>query len=228
MSNTAYATVAELKLQLQTTDTKDQTMQLLLNAAAQAVDLFTNRAHKADAFLADETASARIYSPVNGYSCYIDECVQVTEVAVKDSSTDTTYDRVLTTDDYFVCQGAPKTPIFNRTPYYLLMIAATGTQEPFTSSRWSFRPGFRPSFFEERHVPTIRVTARWGYADELPPVVKEATLVMAARWYKRSEGAWADTLATGDFGTRQYVKSLDPDVQMMLQKSRLVRPSISL
>lgn len=218
--NTEYASIADLKAQVQTGDTDyDATFQLLLNAAAEAIDRFTNRTHKHDAFLADDEATARVYSAKSIHHLYIDECIEVTLVKVKDSATDTGYDTSLASTDWFVCRGSPERPIFNRTPYDLLILSSYGTQEPFTSGVFPFR-----------NVPTVQVTAKWGYAaySNFPAVVKEATLVQASRWWKRSQSAWADTLASADMGTLMYQKVLDPAIQLMLVKSRLIRPSVLL
>ncbi len=81
-----------------------------------------------------------------------------------------------------------------------------------------------PDFLETRGTPTVRVTAKWGYALSCPKRVQEACIVQAARWFKRGESSWADSMATSELGTLMVTKELDPDVRMMLEAGRLVKP----
>lgn len=228
MANTAYATPAMLKADIQKTDaTDDATIQRLLNAAAFCIDHWSGRKHMdetIDSFLAPALASARLYSPVLGYHCYTDECVEYTLVEQKDSPTDTTY-VTLSVDDYVPFSGDPERPNFNSIPYDGVLISAIGSQEPFTSGSYSFRPGFRPSFTGRRRVPTLRITGRWGYAQTTPPVVTAATILLASRWFKRGQSAWSAVLASAEAGTLTYLAK-DADVMLMIQGARLIRPSL--
>ncbi len=204
----AYATVTELKnrLNIDTTDaTRDSVLNGLLNAASAAIDGYTNRP---DGFIADAVASARYYAGSGHATQYIDECVQITLVAVKDEASATTYTSwtTPTTDfsadgDWLPFAGVAEDPQYNRTPYTGIMIDPNGSYATFTSGQYTSRPGFRPSGGYTRNLPTVQVTARWGYADDVPDNVREACIVQASRWYKRGQGAWEDTLASGEFGS---------------------------
>jgi hypothetical protein len=143
-------------------------------------------------------------------------------VAVKDSPSDTAYVSWAATD-WIPFTGGPKHPEFNRTPYTALMVNPTGDYDVFTSGRFAHIRGFRPDTEPQWAIPTVQVTAKWGYATTVPSQVKLAAIAQASRWWKRSKGAWQDAVQSAEFGTMLYTKALDPDVQFMLVNARLVR-----
>jgi hypothetical protein len=158
-------------------------------------------------------------------------------VAVKDSATDTTYTawanpttNMAGDGDWLAFAGDAQSPEFdpiNRgRPYTALMIDPNGDYSVFTSGKFSSRPGFKPALSAGRGLPTVKATAKWGYATTVPYPIKEACIVQASRWFKRAESAYADAVATGEMGLLVYRKSLDVDVQAMLISARLVRPAI--
>lgn len=230
MATSRYATVEEMKRRInKTDDADDYTLFALLEAAASAIDNLCNRP---DGFVAGMVASAKYY-PGNGKAyILIDECVAITEVAVKDSASDTDY-MVWTTPtammagdgDWIPCTGEAKAPIFERLPYTMLLVDPNGDYSHFTSGRYRARAGFRPYGDYTRSVPTVRVTARWGYAATVPRPIKEACIMQSSRWHKRLEGSMASSLATGELGTLEIYRSLDPDIELLLIKGRFVRPS---
>lgn len=217
-----YATVQELRgfVQKELTES-DVEISLSLEAASAVIDGFTN--HK-DGFVSDDDASARYY-PGSGMTFQlIDECTSITEVASKDSIADTTY-TAWTTDDWIAFSGDPEWPDFNSLPYDGLMCSGSGTQHIFRSGKVATLRGFSQDYDSFRQLPMIKVTARWGYSVEVPPMVKLACLAQASRWFKRGQSAWADALSSPDtFGQLVYRKALDPDIEMMLRNARLVKP----
>lgn len=224
----SYATEAELRLQVERTGTQgagaSSNLQLLLDAASETIDGFCNRP---DGFVADSVASARVYAGTGGTVQLIDECVEITQVAVKDGITSATY-RVWAATDWIPFTGDPKDPNFNRLPYTGIMVNPGGSRLLFISGRLDAWPGFQPILERAtlRGAPTVQVTAKWGYSVAAPKRVQEACLAQAARWYKRGESSWADTLGSQDMGTLMFKKALDPDIEMMLVNGRLVRPAI--
>jgi hypothetical protein len=112
----------------------------------------------------------------------------------------------------------------------LLTVQGLDAGRRFTSGTVSAHPSLSlPS--DLRHagdlgiaVPTVRITARWGYADTVPPEIRQATITQASRWYKRGEGTWADALANAEFGTVLFRQQLDPDLAMMLRRMRRLHP----
>lgn len=222
----SYATINELKLQIDktgSTGTGDPAnLQLLLDAATDAINSYTNHP---DGFVSLSVATARTYNGEGGPYQWIDECTAITLVEVKDSPTDTTYATWAITD-WTAFSGDPDAPDFNRLPYTAIMVTPNGSFSHFVSGRFTTRRGFMPDSTVTRGTPTVRVTAKWGYSVVVPSRVKEACLVTAARWFKRGESSWADSMAPAQFGTLMFTKVLDPDIEMMLRLGRLVRPAV--
>lgn len=222
----SYASVGELKYQIDktgVTGTGDPVnLQLLLDASTDAISSYTNHP---DGFVAVSTATARTYNGEGGPYQWIDECISITLVEVKDSPTDSTYQSWAVTD-WVAFSGDPDSPDFNRLPYTAIMVTPNGTYSHFTSGRFTTRRGFMPDSTVTRGTPTVRVTAKWGYAHVVPSRVKEACLIQAARWFKRGESSWADAMAPSNFGTLMFTKTLDPDVEALLRLGRLVRQAV--
>ncbi len=224
MADTPYATVLEFRQQSDSIATKyDEVIQMFLNAAAEVIDKFCNWRVP---FVATDPATVRLYSGTGKAVQPVDLCTVVTLVAVKYSPQDATWTS-LAASEWIPFRGDPRQPNFNDKPYTQLMLTSGGLGA-FPSGQYASMPGFRPDPDSDRGrgLPTVQVTAKFGYADEVPPQVKAATIAQAHRWLKRGQASWADTLAQGDTGMLMFKKALDPDVQMMLVNSRLVRPSI--
>ena len=220
-----YCTLDELKEAI-TVETSGHDSPLLgaITAASRAIDSYCNRP---DGFVALATATARRFSGSGGAVQWVDECVEVTDVEVKDSATDTAY-TAWAASDWLAASGNPENPDFHRTPYRMLIVDPTGDYDHFTGGRFAWRAGFRPdpNSVRQRGTPTVRVTAKWGYAVSVPAQVKEACIIQTARWYKRGQSAWADTVANPDVGQLMYRKELDPDVKFILSDGGFVKPRL--
>ncbi|MDD5517858.1 MAG: hypothetical protein PHV98_00720 [Candidatus Omnitrophica bacterium] len=231
---TAYGTVTELKArtQIESTDaSRDTVLGAMLDAAKVLIDQLLN--HK-DGFIALTVAVAR-YFPGSGKTYqWIDECVEISSVAVKDSASDTAFTAWTTPTDNFsgdgdwiAFAGTPQYPSYNVLPYTGLMIDPNGSYSLFNSGLFTTRGGFRPENESVRNVPMVKVTAKYGYSVTAPALIKEANLAQASRWYKKAQSAWADTLASAEMGTMMYTKKLDPDIETMLMESRYYRPMLA-
>lgn len=229
----AYATLEMLKTSMQKTDDDDDVVLLrILDGAERKINRFCNRP---DGFLAVEDASARYYKGSGKAYQLIDECVEITEVAVKDAWSDEDYTawsapsaNMAGDGDWFAGTGDPDDPDFNSLPYTLVFVDPNGEQSWFTGEElWQKKRGrnARGSSLLAR-TPTVRVTARWGYSDLVPDDIRQATIMLSARWYKRLQGAMADSLASADLGGLMYVAQLDPDIAGILLDGRYVRPAI--
>jgi hypothetical protein len=202
MSN-AYATVAEFKQQSQLSSSlKDTTIELMLDAAAAVVDGVCNRP---DGFLAAVSASSKLSVGTDDEYVHIRECVAVTLVEVLSADAWTG----LGATAWNAYAGDWLAPDFDSTPYTGILL--TGRSQA--------------TFLKEKY-PTVRVTARWGYAETVPAQVKVATIAQAHRWFKRGESSWADVLGSPDTGQLFYRSKLDADIRLMLEGARLVRPVI--
>lgn len=207
----AYATAAELRAHVGKTLTDaDPVLTTILSAATQAIDGYCNRPQ---GFLAGTTAEARVFVGEGGPICWVDECVEITQVGVKTSPNDSTY-QAWAGSDWLAGQGDPVArPIYNRTPYTFISISPAGSKTAFTS-------GYVGSY----SAPTVQVTAKWGFATMgggVADLLREACIAQATRWYQRAKSGWADAQASPEFGMLLFRKALDPDIQMMLVNANL-------
>lgn len=224
----AYATADELRTQMDKTGTagsgSDVNLTIVLDGVSQAIDRYFNRPD--DWFVALAVAAARLFPGSGKAYQIIDECVEISAVAVKSSPSDSSYTAWAATD-YIKFTGDPRFPDFNGLPYTGIMIDPNGDYSVFTSGLYGGLHGFRPSGNLGRAIPTVQVTAKWGYAVTCPPVIKQATLALAARWFKQGQGAWADTLASADFGGLIYQK-MNSDIRLMLENTRFHKPALGV
>lgn len=235
-STQVYATVAELRARIERTRTTDDTQLLaLLTAASRSIDNACNRTR--DGFVA-ASATARQFAGSGSSIQIIDECANVTGVAVKTSVTATTYDS-WGAGDWIAFRGDPRFPVFGQPPYTALMIAPGGNYAAFTGGGLSGPSALDAYFLSSgpsprnhnpraaRAVPTVQVTGAWGYALTCPPEIREATVMQAAIWYKQMQGAMTDTLADAATGTLIYERSVHPSVKRILVDGRYIRKVVS-
>lgn len=230
-TSAAYATVEEFRLHSGLTrETDDVEIAQLLDAGARGINRFCNRP---DGFQAVQTAATRYYAGQGKPYIFIDECVAITTVSVKDSASDTTYTAWTTPTtsfagdgDWIPFTGDPRFPQFNRLPFTGVMVDPNGDYSSFTTGKYTSRGGFRPMVSVSRGLPTVNILARWGHSDTIPSDVKVANLMQALRWSKRLHGGMATSVAAAEMGTIQLFSELDPDVKQFLVNGRYVRPVI--
>jgi len=217
----AYATVDEVKAQLEA-DTLPAVGDddVLGDDIAAATKLINGYCNRPDGFEADAVASARIFTGLGKSYLYLPEFVDVTLVAVKDSVTETTYTS-WEDDDYVAFAGDPLNPNFQPLtygrPYQGIMVSAVG-DAPFTT--------FYRGSYNGQYLPTVQVTAKWGYSVAVPDDIHLATVMTVAYWYKRLKAHMADALGNPETGEIKYIKGLDPSAQAILDRGRYKRPAI--
>lgn len=222
MTTTPYATASELSIQTGVDLTK-YTAQVtpLLLAVSEAIN---NQCHRRDGFVADSVATARIFVGSGETYQNINECVNISSVAMKASISDTTYTALQSTE-WIAYGGSSDRPDFNVLSY----------DEPRPYTGIMLTPGASSAYFlcgitntgRKRNVsfPTVQVTAKWGYAVTVPDAIKQATLIHAARFFKRGQMQWGDALANADFGEVRYVKKTDPAYDYLVQHG-FIKPGI--
>jgi hypothetical protein len=228
-STITYASAEELRARIEKDkNASDGVLASLLFSASRAVDQYTNR--REDGYVAPATATARDFVGSGRASQMIEECVEVASVAVKASISDSTY-TAWAAGTWLAARGGPDFPKFYGTPYDLLVVDVSGSSgwSVFTSGGGVSASHLWPDTVVHEHdiqirQPTVRVTARWGYATEVPGPIKEATIMQASRWFERLKVGMADSLATTDLGELRFTQDLDPDVQFLLRLGRWIRP----
>lgn len=218
---TDYCTTTELKAAMnKTTAGDDIVLSTTISAVSLAIDQCCNRP---DGFVAELSGyeSTRYFFGTGKAYQWIDENVDVVGVYVKDAESDEEDEYVTWvvgevgvthSADVFPATGDPKSPVYNRMPYTLLVCGRNGDYSIFTKSTT---------------MPTVKVTARWGYAATCPAQIKQATIMQAARWYKLGQGAMARSMAGQDVGGSMiYPGKLDPDVEFILKMGRFIKPVV--
>jgi len=228
----AYCTLAEVKADIDLEDASASataTIGRLIIAAERNINRFCNRP---DGFEADAVASAR-YFPGSGLSYQlIDETVDITTVAVKDSSTDSTYvdwttpTAMMAGDgDWIPFSGGPAYPRFDDLPYTGLLIDINGEYSSFTSSITTGLRGFRTlPGVRYTGIPTVKVTAKWGFSVAVPGDITSACIMQVVRWYKRLQSAMADAVGNMEFGELRYTSRIDSAVAHILEDGGYVKP----
>lgn len=221
-SSVKYCTVTEVKAQIDKSQADHDTIidEVVIPGISRMIDRFCRRP---DGFVAGSTATAREYAGNGQTVQWMDECTEVTLVEVKDSASDTAYVEWAAAK-WQAATGDPRKPDFNRTPYRFLIVTADNEYDVFTDGRYTTRRGFRPVSELQRSVPTVRITAKWGYATTVPSEIKLACIIEAARVYKRGLSAFGDTLTNVKMGQLMYTKNLDPATQQILINGRYVKP----
>lgn len=64
----------------------------------------------------------------------------------------------------------------------------------------------------------IKITAKWGWSEDVPHVIAEACIVQAARWFKRGQQAFQDAGAVTELMQMRYLKKIDPEVELLLSR----------
>lgn len=193
-----------LKQQLKISDTnRDGLLNAALAAASRSVDDFCGRR-----FYLDANVSQRIYYPNNRiYSQYHSGHGEIFLV-----------DDIGSTSGLIVERGSNSagwTDITSSVEYWPENAAARG--EAITGlvnvDGWSFLS--QSSVFQLSARDRIRVTAKWGWP-AVPDQVVEATLILAARLYKRNDSP-EGVLGSSEWGTIRLSRT-DPDVASLLSR----------
>ena len=175
------------------TTSEDAYIEDAIDAAEDEINNFCDRT-----FVADGSATARVYQPSTNVLVYTDDFYTTTSLVVKqDDSNDGTYGTTLTITSDFIVVG-------NSAPFNCIRSVSS----PF------------PRYTSNR--PTVQVTAKWGYKTAVPAAVAQAALILSARLFQRRSsplGVMAGVV--NDFGPSR-VSRIDPDIQRLLAGYRRI------
>ena len=193
-----YAPIQALKSRLGVGDTIDDSELLgACTAASNAVDEYCNRT--GDGFHKALATSARRYRADYATELLlVDDIATLTGLVVKTGSPGN-YSATLTLDTDFVVE--PANNLAKGRPIY-------GLRHVRNYSWVNF-------WFQYNNLPNVEVTATWGWP-RIPDGVREATLIKAARLFKRKDSP-GGTLGSPDFGVVYISKYEDPDVVGLLE-----------
>lgn len=192
-----YCTLAELKAALRISDSVDDALlERCVEAASRQIDNSCDRR-----FYADGSASARVYEASNSYTVMTDDISTTTGLIVKiDSNADGTYNQTLVLNsDYRI-----DPPNGTVSGYPIRALRALDTLFPV----------------DYRGRALIEVTARWGWPGSTPHAIREATVILSSRLFKRYDSPLG-VAGFGDLGVIT-VRRVDPDVENLISPYRVL------
>jgi len=189
-----YVTIAELKTYLggMTRTTDDDSLDGAIKAACREIDGWCRRT-----FTLDLSASARQFTATDGYLVAIDDAASITSVQT-DTNGDGTATSTITSYQTIPTNGAMDG--LTGWPTTALAKYSGGTAWPLVTG-----------------VPTVHVTARWGWPNT-PDAVRQATLIVAAELFKTAEAPLGITDSIGEYGALRLGK------QITARAARLLHP----
>lgn len=225
-STEKYCTASEVFGSFNQADmTTDLTqMNRIIDAVSRLIDGYMNRQDYG--FVALSTADANVYAGDGKNYLFLPDFVSVTTVKMKTSLSSSTYDYTFETGEFIPFRGAPNRPQYNKLPYTGILIAYNATHPRFTNGqpahiRRNWARLHPDSGANDVALPTVEVTAKWGYSVTVPPIIKEACIIECTRLYKQQEAGMADAGFNANLGETRFVKSLHPTVKDMLDKTNL-------
>jgi hypothetical protein len=198
-----YATVDEFKAETELTDDRfDLVIEKAIKAASEAIDNYINRGAPA---LAITVATPKTLPARGGEALRIPDCVQITKVETRATPTDTWVETLAANYVGFAGDWM-NNPTYE--PPYSGVLLIDG------------------SSFPKSAMPVVRVTARWGLSETIPPDIRQATLILSHRWFKRAQTGWGDSTASADFGGVSFRSTLDPDERRIIGLGRWIKPTL--
>ena len=196
-----YITLKELKGHLQSyglpteyTAEDEANMETAIEAMSRMVD-----SHAQTTFYA--RTETRYYCPDFRDLVYIDDLISVTTLKTDDDG-DGVYENTWATTDYWL---EPRNARLNadaaqNTPYRQIRVNPEGDYTFPTSQQYG-----------------VEIVGSWGYTTEVPPVVKQAMLLMANRVYRRKDAIFgiAGTPQLGVTVVRAKIEE-DTDIAQLL------------
>jgi hypothetical protein len=190
-----YCTLAEIKASARITDNVDDTLlELAVESASRMVDSYTQR------YFYNAGTATRLFAPQDSYVAEIDDLISLTTLQTSDG-------------DNFGTTWAAKD--YQLEPLNGNVDGLTG--HPATRIRAVDDFIFNVLDGEA----TVRVVGVWGWS-AVPVAVKQATVIQAARIFKRNDSPLG-IAGFGEMGAVRVGVQLDPDVKHLIDVYRKVR-----
>jgi len=198
-----YCTAAEVKAAMPDGNwgaTYDALIALLAARASRAIDRYTKR--EPGAYYVD-TDTTRYFTAGSEIDLYIGELAAApTSVSIAEAG-DLTDLTALAATDYFM---EPPNALLEGLPYNFIRLDSL-------NGDWHYWPKFQKS---------VVVVGKFGYSAAIPDDVKQCSIIQCARWFKRGQQGFQDTGAIVELGQLRYTRTMDPDVQEMVDHLRKV------
>lgn len=199
-----YASMAQLKEAMPDVSwgaVYDTAGGVLLERASRHIDAYLKRPPGA---FAVEDPTTRYFDGSGGSTLWVSELAdEPTEVAVAEN---------LDYDNYIV---------YPPSYYFLWPDDAPTLAEPY--KRLDLDTFNGPKSFWWRGRRTVKVTGLFGFSQTPPEEIVQATIILAVKWFKRGQQAYADTGAISELARLTYTRALDPDVELILSHPKYQR-----
>lgn len=86
--------------------------------------------------------------------------------------------------------------------------------QPYPGPYQIVRPRNGQAFPAHRYA--VQITGSWGFGTDAPAPIREATLLQAARLYKRKDAVFG-IAGTADHGQLQTISKVDPDIGELIE-----------
>ncbi len=190
-----YCSLAEIKASARITDNVDDTLlELAVESASRMVDSYTQR------YFYNAGTATRLFAPQDSYVAEIDDLVSLTTLQTSDG------------DDFGTTWAAKD---YQLEPLNGNVDGLTG--HPATRIRAVDDFIFNVLDGEA----TVRVVGVWGWS-AVPVAIKQATVIQAARIFKRNDSPLG-IAGFGEMGAVRVGVQLDPDVKHLIDVYRKVR-----
>ena len=190
-----YCTLAEIKASARITDSVDDTLlELAVESASRMVDSYTQR------YFYNAGTATRLFAPQDSYVAEIDDLITLTTLQTSDG------------DDFGTTWAAKD---YQLEPLNGNVDGLTG--HPATRIRAVDDFIFNVLDGEA----TVKVIGVWGWS-AVPTAVKQATVIQAARIFKRNDSPLG-IAGFGEMGAVRVGVQLDPDVKHLIDVYRKVR-----
>jgi hypothetical protein len=190
-----YCSLAEIKASARITDSVDDTLlELAVESASRMVDSYTQR------YFYNAGTATRLFAPQDSYVSEIDDLITLTTLQTSDG------------DDFGTTWAAKD---YQLEPLNGNVDGLTG--HPATRIRAVDDFLFNVLDGEA----TVRVIGTWGWS-AVPVAVKQATVIQAARIFKRNDSPLG-IAGFGEMGAVRVGVQLDPDVKHLIDVYRKVR-----
>jgi len=190
-----YCSLAEIKASARITDSVDDTLlELAVESASRMVDSYTQR------YFYNAGTATRLFAPQDSYVSEIDDLITLTTLQTSDG------------DDFGTTWAAKD---YQLEPLNGNVDGLTG--HPATRIRAVDDFLFNVLDGEA----TVRVVGVWGWS-AVPVAVKQATIIQAARIFKRNDSPLG-IAGFGEMGAIRVGVQLDPDVKHLIDVYRKVR-----
>jgi hypothetical protein len=190
-----YCSLAEVKASARITDNVDDALlELAVESASRLIDSYTQR------YFYNAGTATRLFVPQDNYLTEIDDLISLSVLQTSDG------------DDFGTTWAAKD---YQLEPLNGHVDGLTG--HPATRVRAV--DDFLFNVLDQE--ATVRITGVWGWS-AVPTAVKQATVIQAARIFKRNDSPLG-IAGFGDMGAVRVGVQLDPDVKHLIDVYRKVR-----